>query len=73
MRIVYIDCGPGHSPWRVVFLTCCGCDHECRHFTNTCVRPDYNGSGARLAPRCWWGEATGEHPSDCVGPFGVEK
>ena len=35
-------------------------------FTNTCDKcdADYNSSGQRLAPRCQWGEETGEHWAD---------
>lgn len=37
---------------------------------NTCwCGQDFNGLGQALAPRHMWGEETGEHPADLVGPF----
>jgi len=37
-------------------------------FTNTCERcgRDYNWSGQELAPRCQWGEETGETATDIL-------
>jgi len=45
----------------------CGCEVELDHYTNTCdsCERDYNMSGQELAPRQYWGEETGEHPSEC--------
>ena len=43
---------------------------ECPDFTNTCeCGQDYNSGGQLLAPREQWGEETGEHWSECIGPF----
>lgn len=48
----------------------CGRTVYCPNFTNTCeCGADYNWSGLLLAPREQWGEETGEHWTDCVGPF----
>ncbi len=51
----------------------CTCDAEvlCVEFTNTCDKcgTEFNSSGQTLGPRAFWGEETGEQPSDCVGPF----
>ena len=45
----------------------CGREVDLAHFTNTCnCGADYNMSGQRLAPRQFWGEETGEQPSDCI-------
>lgn len=40
----------------------CGCEVQLDSFTNTCdhCNRDYNMSGQLLAPRCQWGEETGE-------------
>ena len=56
---------------RVKIITCCGQELECPNFTNTCplCDSDYNWAGLILNPRHMWGEETGEHPADCVGPF----
>jgi len=36
-------------------------------FTNTCeCGADYNSAGQELAPRCFWGEETGESLSDIM-------
>ena len=55
-------------------ITCvCGETVECSAFTNTCeCGRDYNWSGQLLAPRSQWGEETGEHWSDCIGPFDAD-
>lgn len=52
----------------VPVIVCCGEELECWNFTNTCERceADYNFAGQTLAPRRFWGEETGEHPSECV-------
>ena len=44
----------------------CGDEVYLGGFTNTCDRcgADYNSAGQLLAPRCFWGEETGEHPAD---------
>ena len=48
----------------------CGRHVTLANFTNTCeCGADYNWAGQGLAPRAQWGEETGEHPSECVGPF----
>jgi len=59
----------GHR--RVLLVECCGHDLACANFTNTCgtCGADYNQSGQRLAARSQWGEETGEHWSECIGPF----
>jgi hypothetical protein len=47
----------------------CGCGREvqCWNFTNTCqCGRDFNFAGQALCPREFWGEETGEHPSECV-------
>jgi hypothetical protein len=57
------------------WLECdCGAEVDLGRFTNACDEcgADYNNSGQRLAPREQWGEETGEHPSECVGPFNDE-
>jgi hypothetical protein len=53
----------------------CGTYVWCPEFTNTCYKcgADYNGSGQRLADRSQWGEETGEHWSECIGPFDGEE
>lgn len=62
-----------HKSPAVGVCEACGRHIELGAFTNTCAcGADYNGSGQRLAPREQWGEDTGEHPSDCVGPFREE-
>lgn len=33
---------------------------------------EYNSSGQALAPRCQWGEETGEHPDDIARAFGSD-
>lgn len=44
----------------------CGREVELGSFTNTCeCGRDYNSAGQLLAPRCQWGEETGEHWSEC--------
>lgn len=45
------------------------------HFTNTCDKcgADYNSAGQHLAPREQWGEDTGEHWTECIGPFPDES
>jgi hypothetical protein len=50
-----------------VGLCDCGCKVDLPSFTNTCQQcgTDYNSSGQQLAPRRFWGEETGEHPTDC--------
>ena len=48
----------------------CGRTLELPDFTNTCeCGRDYNQGGQLLAPREQWGEETGEHWSECIGPF----
>ena len=56
---------------KIKVIQCCGANLECPNFTNTCPKcgADYNWAGQGLAPRSQWGEETGEHPSECVGPF----
>lgn len=57
------------------WLICdCGEEVDLANFTNSCDKcgTDYNSSGQRLAAREFWGEETGEHPADCVGPFTAE-
>ena len=46
----------------------CGAKVHLDHFTNTCSKcgQDYNSSGTELGPREFWGEETGEHPTECV-------
>lgn len=45
----------------------CGREVELHGFTNTCeCGLDYNSSGQLLAPRCFWGEETGESLSDIL-------
>lgn len=45
----------------------CGREVELWGFTNTCdCGLDYNSSGQLLAPRCFWGEETGESLSDIL-------
>jgi hypothetical protein len=50
----------------------CDCGEEvyCDGFTNTCecCGADYNSAGQQLAPRCFWGEETGESIADILGP-----
>ncbi len=59
------------SRLKVKIIKCCGADLHCASFTNTCpyCEADYNWAGQRLAHRSQWGEETGEHPADLVGPF----
>ncbi len=49
-------------------IVCCGYFLVCSKFTNTCERcgADYNWTGAKLAPRRFWGEETGESVSDIL-------
>ncbi len=56
-------------------VVCCGEDIVCRDFTQTCptCKADYNFSGQKLAPREQWGEETGEHWADCIGPFADDE
>jgi len=56
---------------KVLLIKCCGHDLACPNFTNTCgtCGADYNSAGSKLAPRSQWGEETGEHWSECIGPF----
>lgn len=57
-----------------VYRCDCGRVIACPDFTNTCdCGADYNSAGQRLAPRSQWGEETGEHWSDCVGPFDPDE
>lgn len=43
----------------------CGRKVELSGFTNSCdCGMEYASSGQALAPRCQWGEETGEHPAD---------
>jgi len=67
----YAEVHVGGKVRRRRVVKCCGADLVCRDFTNTCSRcgADYNMSGQRLAPRTQWGAETGEHWSDCIGPF----
>jgi hypothetical protein len=46
----------------------CGAKVHLDHFTNTCSKcgQDYNSSGTELGPREFWGEETGEHPTECI-------
>lgn len=45
----------------------CGAEVYLDGFTNTCdCGADYNMSGQRLAPRCQWGEETGESVADIL-------
>ncbi|HOX58020.1 MAG TPA: hypothetical protein PLC99_14125 [Verrucomicrobiota bacterium] len=66
----------GHLSFRRdKFLTCaCGREVMCNEFTNTCdCGLEYNHAGQRLAPRCFWGEETGETAADILtggDPFG---
>ena len=56
-----------------VGLCPCGEEIELEGFTNTCdCGRDYNWAGQELAPREQWGEDTGEHWTECVGPFSEE-
>ena len=49
-------------------ILCCEEWIELSRHTNTCssCNADYNSGGQLLAPRRFWGEETGEHPSECV-------
>jgi len=48
----------------------CGEEIELGQFTNTCdCGLEYNSAGQQLADRRQWGEETGEHWTECVGPF----
>lgn len=72
-REQYGTTGGGHPRMRGVLKCSCGREVWCTEFTNTCnCGADYNMSGQLLAPRSQWGEETGEHPSDCVGPFSAD-
>lgn len=55
--------------YRVAHTGRCSCGTEVYldSFTNTCggCGADYNSAGQLLAPRCQWGEETGEHWSEC--------
>lgn len=53
---------------RAILKCTCGNEVVLSSFTNTCMvcRADYNMSGELLAPRCYWGEETGEHWTDCI-------
>lgn len=62
-------CTPGASyKRRVLTATCCRTSFELRNFTNTCPEcgADYNSAGQLLGPREFWGEETGEHPTECI-------
>jgi len=62
---VECECGCYKIPVKVIKCDC-GRSVECWSFTNTCdCGRDYNNSGQMLAPRCHWGEETGEHWSEC--------
>ncbi len=69
--IRYESYGRGERP---VIRCDCGREIFCIEFTNTCENcgSDYNSSGQLLSPREFWGEETGEHPADCIGPFGPD-
>ena len=66
------------STWRYTdpaVIECdCGYEVELFGFTNTCDQcyADYNMSGQLLAPRCQWGEETGEHLCDILGADSYE-
>jgi hypothetical protein len=52
----------------------CGEEVVLDGFTCPCVcGRDYNWAGQLLAPRSQWGEETGEHWTDCVGPFSEDR
>lgn len=67
-----VDCGiVEHRHTHVepaVGLCPCGCQMFLDGFTNTCGKcgRDYNMSGQELAPRCQWGEETGEYLGDIL-------
>jgi len=78
----YLDCAsgvlavtPGRVQRRVSRWTepavgkceVCGAEVILERFTCTCeCGADYNSSGQRLAPRCQWGEETGESVADIL-------
>jgi predicted Zn-ribbon and HTH transcriptional regulator len=61
-------CGSDDLTRGILYITCCCMEMCCDGFTNTCevCRADYNGSGHLLAPRCQWGEETGECAADIL-------
>ena len=51
--------------WTTGIIRCCVCHEEIHlfsHWANQCpsCESEYDGSGGLLAPRCFWGEETGE-------------
>jgi len=60
------DIGGGRT--RPVIKCNCGEEVLCMYFTNSChnCNRDYNMSGQELAPRCQWGEETGESIADIL-------
>lgn len=62
-------CPQEHSRWEPAAGRCsCGAEVELYGFTNTCdvCGADYNSAGQLLAPRCQWGEETGETAADVL-------
>lgn len=52
----------------------CGCYVVLGNFTNSCgCGREYNSFGQRLADRRYWGEETGEHPTDIANLTGWEE
>jgi len=53
----------------------CGVEVELGEFTNACgsCGGDYNWAGQELGPREDWGAETGEHWTECIGPFSDER